>query len=107
MTKPSDARPERTLTAAIMVLMGALLAAAVVIIAGILGGRRVEATIPGALIVFGIGAVVAAAIGAYARRLRRRQRPDWLETQAWNREFKEKLGKEENQGKGEEDHRQG
>jgi predicted Co/Zn/Cd cation transporter (cation efflux family) len=107
MTKSPGVQPERALTAAIMVLMGALLAAAVVIIAGILGGRRVEATIPGALAVTAIGCLAAAAIGAYARRLRRRERPEWLETQAWNREFKEKLGKGENQGKGEEDHRQG
>lgn len=107
MTKPPGARPERALTAAIVVLMAALLAAAVVIIAGILGGRRVEATIPTALVVVGIGAVAAAAIGAYARRLRRRQRPEWLETQAWNREFKEKLGKGENQGKGEGGSRRG
>ena len=101
MTKPPGLRPDRALTAAIMVLMGTLLAVAVVIIAGILGGRPVEATIPTALVVMGIGGVFAAAIGAYARRLRRRQRPEWLETQAWNREFKEKLEKGGDQGKGE------
>ena len=100
MTKPPGARPERALTAAIMVLMTALLAAAVVIIAGILGGRRVEATIPTALVVVGIGGVVAAGIGVYARRLRRRERPEWLETQAWHRDFKKKLENGEKPGKG-------
>ena len=102
MTKPPGARPERAFTAAIMVLMGALLAGAAVIIAGVMGGRRVESTIPGALLVMGAGALAAAAIGAYARRLRRRERPEWLETQAWNREFKEKLEKGGRAGKGEE-----
>jgi len=100
MTKPPRARPERALTAAIMVLMAALLAAAGVIVAGILGGRRVEATIPYALVVVGAGGLVAAAIGAYARRLRRRERPEWLETQAWHRDFKKKLENGEKPGKG-------
>jgi arginine exporter protein ArgO len=107
MTEPPGVRPERALTAAIMVVMAALLAAAVVIIAGILGGRRVEATIPGALAVMAIGGLAAAAIGAYARRLRRRQRPEWLETQAWHRDFKKKLEGGEKPGKREEGPGQG
>ena len=101
MTKPPGTQPERAFTAAIVVLMGTLLAAAGVIIAGVLGGRRVEATIPTALVVVGVGGVAAAAIGAYSRRLRRLQRPEWLETQAWHRDFQEKLEKGEKPGKGE------
>ena len=93
MPKRSESHPENTLTLA-LVLVGAAVLAAVVLI--VLSVAREESS--GDLIRYGIGLVVVAAVAAglilvRARRIRRRERPEWLETQAWHQSQHEQIQK--------------
>ena len=93
MPKRPESHPENTLTLA-LVLVGAAVLAAVVLI--VLSVAREEPS--GDLIRYGIGLVVVAAVAAglilvRARRIRRRQRPEWLETQAWHQSQQEQVQK--------------
>lgn len=46
--------------------------------------------------------ILVAAVGlmAYSRRVRRRHRPEWLETQAWKHDLQDKLQQKPGPGKG-------
>jgi hypothetical protein len=85
MTERPFWRPEHALLLALL-LMGADVLLAVLLFLGVLQvGRWYGVALLGA------GGVAALAILAYSRRLRREQRPEWLETQAWRRGLIEKL----------------
>jgi hypothetical protein len=71
-----------------------LVVAAMLGLALLLGGN--SGTVPSSLIAAGIvlaALLLATAFGLlwYSRRLRRRQRPEWLETQAWRKDLSDKL----------------
>lgn len=100
MTQSPGWRPEHTLMAATLALMASFLVAAVLVVAGVMQGRRIEEMIPYGVAVVAVGVVAAVVINAWGRKLRRSQRPEWLETQAWRSEFEEKLRKGQ-AGKGE------
>jgi len=95
MTQRSGWRPEHAVllalfTAAVDVLLALLLLIGVFPVSRWVG-------IP---VLIG-GAVAALAILAYSRKLRREQRPEWLETQAWRKGLMDKLheGEEPRSGK--------
>ena len=93
MPKRSESHPENTLTLA-LVLVGAAVLAAVVLI--VISVAREEPS--GDLIRYGIGLVVVAGVMAglllvRARRIRRRERPEWMETQAWHQGQQEQIQK--------------
>ena len=93
MPRRHQSHPENSLTLA-LVLVGAALLAAVVLI--VISVAREESSSP--LISYGIGLVVVAAVAAglilvRARRIRRRERPEWLETQAWQQGQHEQIQK--------------
>jgi peptidoglycan/LPS O-acetylase OafA/YrhL len=93
MPKRPESHPENTLTLA-LVLVGAAVLAAVVLI--VISVAREEPS--GDLIRYGIGLVLVAGVAAglilaRARRIRRRERPDWLETQAWQQGQQEQIQK--------------
>ena len=84
-------RPENALILAVLLIGGATFVAGLLIAAGVVGGGRPESLVP-----YGIAMVVVAGIAAvvvlgYSRKLRRQQRPEWLETQAWRQGLIEKL----------------
>ncbi len=91
MTQRPGWRPEHTLTTALLVLIGAFLVAAVVVVIGVTGGRPIGQVARSGLVIVAGGVVAALAIGAYGRKLRRSRRPEWLETQAWQSGLQEKL----------------
>ncbi|HEX7025346.1 MAG TPA: hypothetical protein VF187_11060 [Gemmatimonadales bacterium] len=93
MTKDPGWRPEHTLMAATLTLVGALFVAAVVMVAGVMQGRRIEEMVPYGLGITAVGAVAAFLINAWGRKVWHKQRPEWLETQAWRKEFEEKIAK--------------
>jgi hypothetical protein len=97
MTQRPGWRPEHTLTAAMLLLIGGFLVAAVVVVVGVTGGRPIGQVAPTGLVIVAAGVVAALGIGAYGRKLRRSQRPDWLETQAWQRGLQEKLEQDRKQ----------
>jgi hypothetical protein len=83
MPRRPDSHPENSLTFALVLVGTAVLAAVVLIVLSVV---REEPS--GDLIRYGIGLVILAGIAAglilvRARRIRRQERPEWLETQAW------------------------
>ncbi|HEV8600563.1 MAG TPA: hypothetical protein VGQ69_14480 [Gemmatimonadales bacterium] len=85
MTERSGLRPEHALLLALL-LVGADVLLAVLLLLGVLPVSRWFAL--GILVA---GAMAAFAIVAYSQKLRREQRPEWLETQAWRKGLVDKL----------------
>ena len=97
MTQRPGWRPEHTFTTVMLVLIGAFLVAAGVVVVRVMGGDPIDQVAPTGLVIVAAGVVVALAIGAYGRKLRRSQRPEWLETQAWQSGLQKKLEEDRKQ----------
>ena len=91
MTESPGWRPEHTLTLAIVVAVAGVLVAAVLVVASVMRGGRAEAMVPFGLVVVAVAVVASLAINAYGKKLARSQRPEWLETQAWQSGLAAKL----------------
>ncbi len=85
MTERSGWRPEHAVLLALLTA-GADLLLALLLLLGVFPVNRWV----GIPVLIG-GAVAALAILAYSRKLRREQRPEWLETQAWRQGLMDKL----------------
>ena len=94
MPESPKLRPENLLVAALVVLGVSVLAALILILPGSTsddpGASRPLTTALG--VVIG-GAIVAALLLAWARSIRRRHRPQWLETQGWQEGTAEQMRK--------------
>ena len=93
MTERPGWRPENTLVLAVLVVACAVLAAVAVMLAGVMRGGRVEDSAPITIPIVVIGLAAGYFIIAYGRKLARKQRPEWLETKAWQAGLLEKLEK--------------
>ncbi len=91
MTQRPVWQPENALILAVLLIGGAVFVAGILMIAGVLGGGRPEGLVPYGIALVVLAGVAAVAVLAYSRKLRRQQRPEWLETQAWRRGLIEKL----------------
>lgn len=98
MTKQPVWRPENALILAVVLIGLAIIAAVILLLSGTLQGGRTGATMPIALALVLGGGLAAYAILAYARKVRRQQRPEWLETQAWRQGLLDKLKESEARG---------
>ena len=85
MTDRSGWRPENAVLLAVL-LMGLDVLLALLLWLGVL---RIGAWYGAVLLVAGLAA--AGLILSYSRKLRRAQRPEWLETRAWRKGLQEKL----------------
>jgi hypothetical protein len=85
MTQRSGWRPEHAVLLALLTA-GADLLLALLLLLGVFPVSRWV----GIPVLIG-GAVAALAILAFSRKLRREQRPEWLETQAWRKGLLDKL----------------
>ena len=90
MTADSGWRPYDFLRLGIVLLVVAAILGSALLLWGKAG------TVPSSLIATGFvlaALLLAAGLGLlwYSRRLRRRQRPEWLETQAWRKDLDDKL----------------
>ena len=78
-------RPENLVVAALVVIGVSVLGGLAFFLPGALrddpGGG--SSALKSALVVIGTGGAVAALLMLWARSIRRRQRPQWLETQGW------------------------
>ncbi len=91
MPQPERTRPEVAAAVAIVIIGVVVVGAVGLLMAGVWRGGRTEGRMP-----YSIGMVAAGGLAAYlvlarARRLRRQQRPQWLETQAWQQGLADKL----------------
>ena len=90
MTQPSGWRPAQAMRLGLI-----LLAVGAVLLLGLMLLTALQASIGGLIIVIvpvALGTLVAALfLLFYSRRLRREQRPEWLETQAWRQGLQDKL----------------
>jgi len=93
MTERPGWRSENTLMLAILVVAGAVLAAVALMVAGVMRGARVEDSAPMTIPILVVGLAAGYFIIAYGRKLARKHRPEWLETQAWQKGLLEKLEK--------------
>jgi hypothetical protein len=95
-------RPENMLVLALVVFGGALLGALLLMLPEALrdepAGFRSMAWY--AVAVVAAGGVAAALLLAYGRKLRRQQRPEWLETQGWHQGMVEQVQKGQQRGSG-------
>lgn len=95
-------RPENMLVLALVVFGGALLGALLLVLPEALrdepAGTRSMAWY--AVAVLAAGGVAGALLLAYGRKLRRQQRPDWLETQAWHQGMVDQVQKGPQRGSG-------
>lgn len=85
MTERSGWRPEHAVLLALLTA-GADVLLALLLLLGVFPVSRWV----GIPVLIG-GTVAALAILAYSRKLRREQRPEWLETQAWRKGLMDKL----------------
>ena len=97
MTQRPGWRPEHTFTTVMLVLIGAFFLAAAVVVVRMMRGAPIGQVAPTGLVIVAAGVVAALGVGAYGRKLRRSQRPDWLETQAWRSGLMEKLEQDRKQ----------
>jgi len=93
MTERPGWRPENTLMLAVLVVAGAVLAAVAVMLAGVMRGDRVEDSAPITIPIVVVALAAGYFITAYGRKVARKNRPEWLETQAWQKGLLEKLEK--------------
>lgn len=91
MTEQPGWRPEQTLTLAILVAVAGVAVAAILVVGNVMRGGRLEEMVPTGLAVAAAGAVAALAINAWGRKFARTQRPEWLETKAWQSGLAAKL----------------
>jgi hypothetical protein len=95
-------RPENMLVLALVVFGGALLGGLLLMLPEALrdepAGSRSMAWY--AVAVVAAGGVAGALLLAYGRKLRRQERPDWLETQGWHRGMMEQVQKGQQRGSG-------
>ena len=89
--KPTGSVRERSLAFAVLFLASALLLALIVMMTRIFGGGTLEQMAPYGLLLVGVGVVAAIVILRVGRSLARKQRPEWLETQAWRQGLIDKL----------------
>ena len=85
MTQPPVLRPENAVLLAVLVI-GAAVAAAILMLLGVLR----MGLLSGIALLVACG-VAASLILVYSRKLRREQRPEWLETHAWRKGLIDKL----------------
>ena len=83
--------PENALIVAVLLVGGATLVAGILMIAGVLGEGSPERLLPYGIALVALAVVAGVVVLAYSRKLRRQQRPEWLETQAWQQGLVEKL----------------
>ena len=93
-------RPENILVLALVVFGGALLGGLLLMLPEALrdepdGSRSM---VWYAVAVVAAGGVAGALLLAYGRKLRRQQRPDWLETQGWHQGMVEQVQKGQQRG---------
>jgi len=91
MTQRSGWRPEQAMILAVLLIGGGILVAGILMIAGVWRGGRPEGLVPYGIALVALGGIGAYLVFLYSRRLRRRQRPEWLETKAWQQGLHEKL----------------
>ena len=99
MTESPGWRPEHTLTLAIVVAVASVLVAAVIVVGSVMQGGRAEEMVPYGLALVALGIGAALAINAYGKKMARTQRPEWLETKAWNAGLAAKLAQARDQPK--------
>jgi MFS superfamily sulfate permease-like transporter len=92
MNKQAGWRPEKALVLAVVLIGVTVVAAVGLMLTGVLRGGRTGEMMPYSIAVVVAGGIASYLILARARRLRRQQRPDWLETQAWRQGLSDKLG---------------
>lgn len=85
MSKPQVFRPENALIIAVLLICGTVIGAAFLLIPGLLRGSGVGGVMPYAIALVVVGGVLAILVLRYATKVRRENRPEWLETQAWQR----------------------
>ena len=83
MPRRPESHPENTLTLALVLVGAALLAAVVLIVLSVAREDHPTQLIPWAVALVVAAGAVSGVILVRARRIRRRERPEWLETQAW------------------------
>ncbi len=91
MTEKPGWRPEHTLTLAIVVAVAGVLVAAVMVVASVMRGGRAESVVPFGLVVVAVAVVASLVINAIGKKAARKNRPEWLETQAWQSGLAAKL----------------
>ena len=93
MPRRPDSRPENALTLALVLDGAALLTAVVLIVLSVVREDHPTQLIPWAIALVVAAGALSAVILVRARRIRRRERPEWLETQAWQQGLHEQIEK--------------
>jgi hypothetical protein len=91
MTEQPGWRPENTLTLAIVVAVASVFVAAVMVVASVMRGGQAEDLAPYGLALVAAGVGAALVINAIGKKAARKNRPEWLETQAWQSGLADKL----------------
>ena len=93
MPRRPDSRPENALTLALVLDGAALLTAVVLIVLSVVREDHPTQLISWAIALVVAAGALSAVILVRARRIRRRERPEWLETQAWQQGLHEQIEK--------------
>jgi len=83
MTTRQPWQPESPLLLAVLIVAGAALLAVMVVVSGAFRDTGVEGMAPVGAVIVGAGILAALLLLAYSRRVARKNRPEWLSTQAW------------------------